>query len=182
MELSRGDSVTLSTFRGTVHLGSHTDAPSHYEAAGLTIDLLDLDVFLGLCQVLDLPTERGGGVLGVERLVGKVIKAPRVLIRTGTFPDFREFSTDFVGLSPELVERLASEGVRLIGVDTPSVDPFDSKELAAHHAMGRCGVAILEGLVLAGVPEGVYELVALPLRLVGFDASPVRAVLRTFDE
>lgn len=180
MDLSRGDSVTLSTFRGTAHLGSHADAPSHYEAAGATIDGLDLEVFLGRCQVLDLPTERGG-LVGVERLRGKAITGPRVLIRTGSFPDYRRFTTDFAGLAPELVERLASEGVRLIGVDTPSVDPFDSKELAAHHAMGRCGVAILEGLVLAGVPEGEYELVALPLRLVGFDASPVRAVLRTIE-
>ena len=105
--------------------------------------------------------------------------APRILFRTGTFPDHRRWNNDFASLSPELVDDLYHHGVRLIGIDTPSVDPFDSKALEAHHAFARNDMAILEGLVLAGIEEGEYELIALPLRIKGADASPVRAVLRT---
>jgi arylformamidase len=105
------------------------------------------------------------------------IRAERVLFATGTFPDPENFTTDFAALTPELVDYLAGRGVRLVGIDTPSVDLFDSKDLPAHHRCLAHDMAILEGLVLTGVPEGVYELIALPLKLVGFDASPVRAVL-----
>jgi arylformamidase len=107
------------------------------------------------------------------------ITAPRVLLATGTYPDPEHFNTDFAALSPELVEALHGQGVRLIGIDTPSVDLFDSKDLPAHKTFLRCDMAILEGLVLRDVPPGVYELIAMPLRLMGFDASPVRAVLRS---
>jgi arylformamidase len=110
---------------------------------------------------------------------------PRVLIRTGTFEGTGAgggvsggWNDDFAGLSPELIEALAARGVITIGVDTPSVDLMTSKDLPAHAACARHDVAIIEGLVLAGVPAGVYDLVAAPLRLMGFDGSPVRAVLR----
>jgi arylformamidase len=100
-----------------------------------------------------------------------------VLLRTGTFLDPERFDTDFASLSPELVEHLADLGVVLVGIDTPSVDPFSSKQLESHQALFRRDVAVLEGLVLEQAPPGPYTLVALPLRLVGFDASPVRAAL-----
>jgi arylformamidase len=99
-------------------------------------------------------------------------------VATGTYPDPEHFNEDFVALSPELVEGLHRQGVILVGIDTPSVDLFDSKDLPSHKQFLRFDMAILEGLVLKDVPEGVYELIALPLRLVGFDASPVRAILR----
>ena len=102
-----------------------------------------------------------------------------MLLDTGTHPDPELFPEDFGALAPQLVTWLHRQGVRLVGIDTPSVDPFSSKELPAHRTFLRHDMAILEGLVLKDVPEGVYELIALPLRLVGFDASPVRAVLRT---
>jgi arylformamidase len=104
--------------------------------------------------------------------------APRVLIATGTYPDPTQFNEDFAGLHPSAVEHLAAAGVGLIGVDTPSVDRVADEDLPAHQACARTGVLILEGLRLERVPEATYELIALPLRLVGFDASPVRAVLR----
>jgi arylformamidase len=103
---------------------------------------------------------------------------PRVLIKTSTFPDPSRWNQDFGALSVELVEALAARGVITIGIDTPSVDLQDSKDLPAHHAILRHDIAILEGLDLSGVAPGEYELIALPLKLVGFDASPVRAVLR----
>jgi arylformamidase len=103
----------------------------------------------------------------------------RLLIATGTYPDSTEFRTDFAALAPDLVDWLARGGVRLVGIDTPSIDPADSKELPAHQAVRRHDLNILEGVVLDDVPAGLYELIALPLRLTAFDGSPVRAVLRT---
>jgi arylformamidase len=104
---------------------------------------------------------------------------PRVLFATGTFPDPENWNRDFAALSVELVDFLHDRGVITVGIDTPSVDLFESKDLPAHKAILRCDMSILEGFVLKDVPEGIYELIALPLRLVGFDASPVRAILRT---
>lgn len=176
-DLRRGDSVTLSALRATVHLGAHADAPSHYGVDAPAIHERSLDLYLGPCQVIHVPVPRGS-ILVPDQLASR-IRAERVLLATGTFPNPELFNDDFAALSPPLVEWLHERGVRLVGIDTPSVDPFTSKDLPAHHTFLRHDMAILEGLALAGVPEGVYELIALPLRLVGFDASPVRAVLRT---
>jgi arylformamidase len=107
------------------------------------------------------------------------VRGERVLIATGTYPDPESFNEDFAALDPATVDLLHERGARLVGIDTPSVDLFAARELAAHHRFLAHDMAILEGLVLAHVPEGTYELIALPLKLTGFDASPVRAVLRT---
>jgi arylformamidase len=106
------------------------------------------------------------------------VDTERLLIATGSYPDPTHFNNDFAALTPELVDHLGASGVRLVGVDTPSVDSADSKDLPTHHRFLANDMAIIEGLVLADVPAGVYELIALPLNLPGFDASPVRAVLR----
>jgi arylformamidase len=179
LDLTRGDSVTLSSLRATVHLGAHADAPSHYGLGAPTIDQCALEPYIGPCRVYHVP-ERRSGRIEREDLVGP-FDTPRVLIRTGTFPDSTNFTTDFAGVDPELIRELSEAGVRLVGIDTPSVDLFDSKDLPAHRACLAANVAILEGLRLDDVAAGLYELIALPLRLVGFDASPVRAVLRTLD-
>ncbi len=176
LDLARGDTITLSTLTATVHLGAHADAPSHYGRGAAGIGQRPLGPYLGPCQVLSVAVGRGERIRP-EHLTGP-IEAPRVLFRTGTFPDPTAFNTDFACLSPELVDHLAAHGVQLVGLDTPSVDPIDSKDLPSHHACLRHDLAILEGLVLADVPDGRYELIALPLRLLDFDASPVRAVLR----
>ena len=176
LDMRRGDNITLSTLRATVHLGAHADAPSHYSADAPAIDARSLDYYLGPCQVLRVAA--GRGVRITQDMLPSIIRAQRVLIATGTFPDPESFNTDFAALAPELVEFLHRQGVRLIGIDTPSVDLFDSKDLPSHHMFLRYDMAVLEGLALMDVPEGLYELIALPLRLIGFDASPVRAVLR----
>lgn len=176
LDLARGDSVTLSTLRATVHLGAHADAPSHYGRVAPAIHERDLSYYLGPCQVMQTPVARGHRV-GLADLTGPVT-AERLLLATGTFPDPNRWNDDFAALEPALVEALAGQGVRLIGLDTPSVDLIDSRDLPAHQAFLRNDMAILEGLVLSSVPEGRYELIALPLALEGFDASPVRAVLR----
>jgi arylformamidase len=175
-DLRRGDNITLSTLYATCHLGAHADGPNHYGLDAPAIDAVPLDYYLGPCQVLHVATTRNTRLTPAD--LPESILAERLLLATGSYPDPEHFNTDFAALSPELVQWLHQRGVKLIGIDTPSVDLFDSKDLPAHRAFLRCNMAILEGLVLRAVPEGVYELIALPLRLVGFDASPVRAVLR----
>lgn len=173
-DMARGDNITLSTLRATVHLGAHADAPSHYGKDAPTIETRGLDYYLGPCQVVRVNANRKQRVM----LSGMEIQAERVLLATETFPDPENFNDDFAAYDPALIDRLHDQGVKLIGIDTPSIDLFDSKDLPSHHAVLRHDMAILEGLVLRDVPEGLYELIALPLKLVGFDASPVRAVLR----
>ncbi len=176
LDMHHGANITLSTLRATVHLGAHADAPSHYGADAPTIDRRALDFYLGPCQVIHVSTPHAARITPSQ--VRVEIAAPRVLLRTGTFPDPQHWNTDFAAPAPELVDWMHARGVRLIGIDTPSMDVFDSKDLPAHQRFLANDMAILEGLVLRDVPEGMYELIALPLRLVGFDASPVRAILR----
>jgi arylformamidase len=180
LDTARGDRLTLSTLRATVHAGAHADAPSHYGHGAPAIDARPLDLYLGRCQVVRVPARRGTRLTPAD-LGDHDLSEPRVLLATGTFPDPDAFNTDFAALSPELVDWLHARGVRLAGIDTPSVDLFDDKALVAHARFLAHDMAILEGLRLDDVPEGRYELIALPLALAGFDASPVRAVLRTLE-
>lgn len=177
-DMQLGANLTLSTLHATVHLGAHADAPNHYGKDAPGIDERSLDYYIGPCQVMTVNGPRGQRI-DLSMLPGP-IEAPRVLFHTGTFPDPTNWNNDFAALSPELVETFAEQGVKLIGIDTPSVDLFDSKDLPAHKLFLKLDLAILEGIVLTGVPDGMYELIALPLKLVGFDASPVRAILRSF--
>jgi arylformamidase len=179
MDMARGDALTLSTLRATVHLGAHADAPSHYGHPAPSIEARSLDLYLGICQVIQVRAERGRRV-SLEDL-GSEIEAERVLLVTGTFPDPTRWNEDFAALEPDLVDALHALGVRLVGIDTPSVDLFSSRDLPAHKRFLAHDMAILEGLVLKDVPQGLYELIALPLKLEGFDASPVRAVLRSLE-
>jgi arylformamidase len=177
LDMKAGANLTLSTLRATVHLGAHADAPSHYGVDAPSIESRALDTYLGPCQVVRSRIEPGAR-LSADAAPDPV-RAERVLFATSTFPDPDRFNEDFAALSPELIARLHDRGVRLVGIDTPSVDPFPSKDLPCHRACLERDMAILEGIVLSNVPEGVYELIALPLKLAGFDASPVRAVLRS---
>lgn len=179
LDMAKGDALTLSTMHGTCHLGAHADGPNHYALGGRSVDEQPLDRYLGRCQVIDTTAERGERVR-IDQLEQSISEG-RVLLKTGTWPDPAAFNPDFAGLSVELVDALGAAGVMTVGVDTPSVDTADSKDLPAHRAIFGHDIAILEYLVLSSVPAGVYELIALPLKLVGFDASPVRAVLRTLD-
>lgn len=177
LDTARGDHLTLSAIRSTVHLGAHADAPSHYGAGAPTMEQVPPERYIGPCQVVRAPASAGRRV-SVADFDGCSIEAERVLIATGTSPDPTTFTPDFAGLEPSLVDWLHARGVRLVGIDTPSVDASDDQALVAHRRFLAHGMLILEGLRLDGVPPGRYELIALPLRLVGFDASPVRAVLR----
>jgi len=178
LDIAAGANLTLSDMRTTLHVGAHADAPSHYVAGGDDIAARRLELYIGQCMVLHVNVNRGDRIRPMH-IADKAITAPRVLFRTGTFPDPRNWNDDFASLSPEVIDALHGRGVVLVGIDTPSVDPFESKELEAHHALAEYDMANLEGLVLDAVPEGTYELIAAPLRIRGGDASPVRAVLRT---
>jgi arylformamidase len=176
-DLKQGANLTLSTLHATVHLGAHADAPSHYGVDAPAIDERNLNYYLGPCQVIRVAVPRGSRIQTSD--LKTWVAAPRLLLATDSYPDPEQFNDDFAALDPNLVEDLHRQGVILVGIDTPSVDPYVSKDLPAHKTFLKYDMAILEGLVLKDVPPGFYELIALPLRLTGFDASPVRAVLRT---
>ncbi len=175
LAIAAGANIDLSSIHTTVHLGAHTDAPSHYVASGQGIGERDLSFYYGKAQVIRVNVGRSERIRQ-SHLNGPIL-APRVLFQTGTYPDPNEFNSDFASLSPALIEWLASEGVRMVGIDTPSIDPAESKDLPSHAMVAAHDLAILEGVVLDHVDEGVYTLIALPLRMHGADASPVRAVL-----
>ncbi len=176
LDMKKGDSLNLSTLHATVHLGAHVDAPSHYGIDAPSIECWPPERFVGPCEVVRISVDRACRA-GPEALT-EPVRAERILLVTNTFPDPTRFNEDFAALAPDLIEHLGELGVKLVGIDTPSVDLFASSDFETHGACLRYDMAILEGLVLKHVPPGAYELIALPLRLVGFDASPVRAVLR----
>lgn len=177
--LAQGASVNLSAITTTPHLGSHADAPFHTEPRGEGIADMPLDRYLGPCRVIRVPPQP---LIEPRHVEGIDLTNPgRILFKTESVRDRRTFPERFTAIAPETAALLGEKGVLLVGMDTPSVDPFDSKTLDAHHALFRHGIVILEGLVLDGVPEGIYELIALPLKMAGLDASPVRAVLRSLE-
>lgn len=169
--------VNVTEISFSTHCGAHADAPSHYAAEGATIDTLDLAEFIGPARVIDA---RGKGPLvQPEEIAGQLEACPsRVLLRIEERPDPMIWPKGFRTLAPETMALLAARGVRLVGVDVPSVDPETSKELPSHMVARDHDLRILENLVLADVVPGDYELIALPLKLAGLDAAPVRAILR----
>jgi arylformamidase len=164
--------ITLST-----HAGSHADAPLHYAANDRPIDRVALEPYIGPAQLIDL---RGGkGCIGADDVLSRHRKdIQRVLLRTYERAPLDRWDSDFRAVDAQVIEGLSEQGVVLIGVDMPSLDPQESKSMDAHKAILRHDMRVLEGLVFDDVPEGVYELIALPLKLTGLDAAPVRAVLR----
>jgi arylformamidase len=175
MSIKAGDNLDLSDIKTTLHIGAHADAPSHYHLEGETIEQRKLSFYMGAAQVIEVQIPLGARI-GLKELTAE-IKAPRVLFKTNSFPNPDQWNEDFNSLSPELIEHLHSLGVVLVGIDTPSVDPATDKELPSHHALFKTNMAVLEGLVLTHVPDGIYDLIALPLNILGADASPVRAIL-----
>ena len=176
LDFSKGDNLVLSAIETTVHAGAHTDAPNHYHGKGRGIETRDLSYYMGECQVVSVKIPRGDRIQPKD-LAHVNIKAKRVLFKTGSFPNPNQWNGDFNSLSPQVVELLAEKGVVLVGIDTPSVDPAQDRVLESHQAIYKKDLAILEGVVLDQVPDGLYTLIALPLKIKGADASPVRAVL-----
>ena len=164
------NSITLSP-----HIGAHADAPLHYATGKASAGELDLAPYLGTCRVIHC---LGCGPLVLPEHIAHALHdlPPRVLLRTARTAS--QSWASFTAIAPETLAQLATKCIALIGIDTPSVDPADSQDLPSHHQLLAHGLRVLENLVLDDVPEGDYELIALPLKLMRADASPVRAILR----
>jgi arylformamidase len=172
-----GCPVNVSTLTLSPHTGAHADAPLHYDDAGAAIGLVSLEPFLGRCRVIHVIAR--GPLVRWDHLEHALADLPsRVLVRTYATMPVDRWDGALAAYAPQTIERLADLGVTLIGIDTASIDPADSKTLDSHQVVRRRGLRVLENLVLDKVPEGDYELIALPLKLTTADASPVRAVLR----
>lgn len=175
-----GSPVNVAAIALSTHSGAHADAPLHYDPAGLAIDAVALEPYLGPCRVVD--ARGAGAAIGAD-----LVKAhwrdgvTRMLFRTfERFPAER-WPSEFTAIGADAIRALADRNVILVGIDSPSIDPETSKTMDAHLSVPPA-MRILEGLVLDHVPPGDYELIALPLPLAGLDASPVRAVLRELAE
>lgn len=181
LSFEKKDHLLLSSITTTLHIGAHADAPSHYSQDGEGIHTRELDFYVGSCLVIDKSQLWKQGMrrsrLMREDLQEIPINAKRVLIKTGSFPNPDCWNSDFMGLDPFLIDYLHENGVRTIGIDTPSIDPEDSKDLPAHQTICKHQMAILEGLVLEHVKAGHYFLSAAPLKIKNADAGPVRAFL-----
>lgn len=176
--MAPGVPVNVSALTLSTHSGSHADAPFHYDAAGAPIDAIDPARYLGPALVVD--GRQAGALIGCTEILPQLTPGiERVLIRTYDRAPQLDWDANFAAIDAALIDELAARGVRLIGTDTPSLDPQTSKTMDAHLAVARHNMAILEGLVLDAVPFGIYELIALPLKIAGADSSPVRAILRS---
>lgn len=176
-QIEPGCPVKVSKMTMSTHTGAHCDAPSHYDDSGLAIDAVALDAYIGPCRVIDCI---GVNVVEPQHIRHALPGIPlRVLLRTYQTTPQDHWDAAFNTVSAATIDLLAQHGVVLIGLDTPSLDPQESKTLDAHNAVRRNGMAILEGIVLDRIEPGDYELIALPLKLQGMDASPVRAILRS---
>lgn len=175
--LGPGCPVNVGAITLSPHVGAHADAPLHYAADGAAVGALALEPYLGHCRVVHAI---GGGPLLRWSQLAHAVDAlpPRVLVRTYQRQPQDRFDEALTAFDADTIDRLAALGVRLVGIDSASVDPAASKELPSHQALRRHDLRVLENLWLDEVPEGDYELIALPLRLTTADASPVRAILR----
>lgn len=181
MSINHDCPVNVSRIAMSVHVGAHADAPLHYTPDGQSIDAVSLEPYIGPCQVIDCC---GANSISAAMLADRLEEpvAARLLFKTSDSPPGDNWDPDFAAVNADAIDWLAARGVMLIGVDTPSLDPADSKTMDAHMAVARADMRILENLKLNHVAPGRYELIAPPLKLKGLDAAPVRAVLRTIDQ
>ena len=177
-----GDSVNVTSLNLSSHTATHMDAPYHFTDEGATVEQLDLARYWGLAQVVTVAKE-SGPLTPTDFAHADLTRAPRLLVHSrASQQDPTQFHHDFVYPSPELADFLGQQGIILYGADAPSMDASDDAQLPGHNALLRNDIMILEGLDLTAVDDGLYELVALPLKLVNGDGSPIRAALRTLDQ
>ncbi len=177
MRIPDGASCNVSTLRMSVHCGTHSDAPFHFDDTGTATESLDLHAFIGPCRVVEVRSEDGIHASDLEGL--DLTRDRRLLFKTRRPCTATTWRDDFSFVAVDAARVLAEARTLLFGLDTPSVDPMESKTLEAHHILAEAGVRWIENLELSHVTPGRYELIALPLKIVGGDAAPVRAVLRT---
>jgi arylformamidase len=174
--MEESGSVNVGRLELSTHTGTHVDAPFHFDNHGKRIIELDLQLYIGSARVVDMVGKDSIGPADVKDI--NLEGVTRIIFKTLAWKNYNLFPEKIPHIEPELAPYLAEKGIRLIGLDVPSVDPIDSKELLAHHSLNQHGIHILESLLLDEIEPGDYELIALPLPLVEGDGSPVRAILR----
>ncbi|MDQ6911716.1 MAG: cyclase family protein [Verrucomicrobiota bacterium] len=181
-QIAQGSSVNVGAIEMSVHNGTHADAEFHFDSAGWTMEKAELQTYFGPAVVLDLTKLFQDGTLpkigvgDLERMEA-LSEAPRLLLKTGIWPDSTKFPKKIPVIAPEVPAWLQARGVKLLGLDLPSVDEIDAKELLNHHSLGKAGINIVESLDLSEIREGRYQFVGLPLKIAGADGAPIRAIL-----
>ena len=183
-KIADGQSVNLGAITMGVHNGTHADAQFHFDAAGESIEKAPLEVYLGRAVVVDLAESfsqrREKQLITIEDLQAhaeEIGKTSRLLIKTGRWSDSAVFPKQIPVIAAQVPSWLQKNGVKLLGLDVPSMDEIDSKSLQNHHALAAAGIAIIESLDLSRVSPGIYNLAALPLKIAGGDGAPMRAML-----
>lgn len=187
-KMAEGATVNVGAMSMGVHNGTHADATFHFDSSGETIDRMPLEIYVGEAVVVDLTKIFGGAKEGLDRSrqitaadlessSAALERAPRLLLKTGVWKDSTVFPDWIPVIAPDVPEWLGKRRVKMIGLDLPSVDAIEAKKLANHYALGAAGIAIVESLDLSEVEAGIYYFVALPLKIVGGDGGPVRAIL-----
>jgi arylformamidase len=183
-EMAKGQTVNLSAITMSVHNGTHTDARFHFDPNGESIDKAPLDIYLGRATVVDLAQaflrSKEKHLITTEDLrphVEEIAATSRLLVKTGRWSDSTIFPNQIPVIAADVPAWLQKNGVKLLGLDLPSMDEIDSKSLQNHHALARAGIAIIESLDLSEIAPGIYNFAALPLKIAGADGAPVRAVL-----
>jgi arylformamidase len=176
-KIAEGATVNVGAVETGFHSGTHTDAVFHFDSNGETVERADLSTFIGPAIVADVANRKTIEISDLESCGEALRKAPRLLLKTGGWIDPKIFPTEVPTIARDVPAWLKARGVKLLGVDVPSVDAIDSKELENHHALAAARVAIVESLDLSRVEAGLYQLAALPLKIAGGDAAPVRAIL-----
>jgi arylformamidase len=178
-KMAEGATVNVGAVTMGVHNGSHADAPFHFEQGAATIERMPLETYLGEAVVVDITakfeTDRTRQITITD--LESAADAPRLLLKTGVWRDSKVFPEWIPVIAPDVAEWLGKRKVKLLGLDLPSVDPIEAKVLVNHHALAAAGIAIVESLDLSEVSAGTYHFSALPLRISGGDAAPVRAIL-----
>jgi arylformamidase len=182
-KMAEGATVNIGAVQMGVHNGTHADAPFHFQEGADTIERMPLEIYLGDAVVVDLSKQfetdrsRQIGVADLESCSDALALAPRLLLKTGVWKDSKVFPDWIPVIAPDVPEWLRARQVKLIGLDLPSVDSIDAKKLVNHYALAAANIAIVESLDLTDIEPGTYRFSALPLRISGGDAGPVRAVL-----
>jgi arylformamidase len=183
-EKTTGESVNLGAISMSVHNGTHADAPFHFDTNGESIEKAPLETYLGRATVIDLAQafshSKEKHLITIEDLrpsAEQIAATSRLLVKTGRWSDSTVFPNQIPVIAADVPAWLQKNGVKLLGMDLPSVDEIDSKSLQNHHALARAGIAIVESLDLSEVASGIYQFAALPLKIAGGDGAPIRAIL-----
>lgn len=187
-KMAEGATVNVGAINMSVHNGTHADAPFHFDESGDSIERLPLDTYVGAAVVVDLTRRfaktgdeidrtRQVGVEDIEAFSASLEQAPRLLLKTGVWKNSNVFPDWIPVIMPDVPEWLRRRKVKLLGLDLPSVDAIEAKKLTNHYALASARIAIVESLDLSHVEAGIYQLSALPLKIAGGDAGPVRAIL-----